>query len=162
LGVREPLLGPRVWAQYRGLGCGKRIAPRPDGACSGVREVFEAMDRRAMIREYKDASRPMGVFRVFNTATRSSFVGSSVDLPSMLNRQRFQLEAGSHPNKPLQEDWNSSSPESFVFEVLDTLEQSDDPGHESLDEVRALEDLWVDRMRSAGESLYNRDPVQDG
>jgi hypothetical protein len=104
----------------------------------------------------------MGVFRVFNTATRSSFVGSSVDLPSMLNRQRFQLEAGSHPNKPLQEDWNSSSPESFVFEVLDTLEQSDDPGHESLDEVRALEDLWVDRMRSAGESLYNRDPVQDG
>jgi hypothetical protein len=26
LGVREPLPGPRVWAQYRGLGCGKRIA----------------------------------------------------------------------------------------------------------------------------------------
>ncbi len=56
------------------------------------------MDRKALIRQYKETRRPMGVFRVFNTVADRSFVGSSKDLPSVLNRERFQLSHGSHPD----------------------------------------------------------------
>ena len=47
-----------------------------------------AVDRKALIRQYKETRRPAGVFRVRNTANGKSLVGTSVDLPSMLNRQR--------------------------------------------------------------------------
>lgn len=50
------------------------------------------MDRRELSRAYKETSRPMGVFRVRNTVNGKCFIGTSVDLPSMLNRQRA-LEA---------------------------------------------------------------------
>ena len=49
------------------------------------------MDRKTLIREYKESRRPMGVYRVLNTTNGRALVGVSVDLPSMLNRQRAQL-----------------------------------------------------------------------
>jgi hypothetical protein len=39
---------------------------------------------------------------VRNTANGESLVGTSPDLPGMLNRQRFQLERSSHPDPELQ------------------------------------------------------------
>ena len=66
------------------------------------------IDRKARIREYKETSQPAGIYRVRNTATGKSLIGSSVSLPGMLNRQRFQLEHGSHVDKELQGDWNDN------------------------------------------------------
>ena len=60
------------------------------------------MDRKTLIREYKETRRPMGVYRVLNTVNQKSFVGTSIDLPSMLNRQQSQLRMGGHPNRALQ------------------------------------------------------------
>ena len=55
------------------------------------------MDRKALVRDYKENRRPMGVFRVLNTANGKSLIGTSVDLPGMLNRQRFQLDLARIP-----------------------------------------------------------------
>ena len=74
------------------------------------------IDRKARMREYKETPRPAGVYRVRNTATGKSLVGSTADLPGMLNRQRFQLEHGSHPDRELQRDWNELGPDAFEFE----------------------------------------------
>jgi hypothetical protein len=120
------------------------------------------MDRKSRIREYKEGARPMGVFRVLNTDNGKSFVGSSVDLPSMLNRQRFQLELGSHPDRDLQADWNAASPEAFTFEVLDMIEPSDGRGGDTADDLRMLLQMWLDKLGGAGEPLYNRTPGRDG
>lgn len=49
-------------------------------------------------------------------------IGPSNDLPVSLNRHRFQLEMGSHPDKELQHDWTELGPNAFVIEVLDHLE----------------------------------------
>jgi len=84
----------------------------------------------------------MGVFRVHNTVADKSLVGVTRDLPSMLNRQRFQLSHGSHPNRPLQEDWNRLGPEAFAFEVLDTLSPPEGPGADTDEDLRLLEHLW--------------------
>lgn len=103
-------------------------------------------DRRERAREYRETSRPMGVFRVRDTVTGTTLIGSSVDLPSMLNRQRFQLEMGVHPDKALQRAWDATSPEAFVFEVLDELETSDIASYDPKDDLRELERLWRERL----------------
>ncbi|HLA63963.1 MAG TPA: GIY-YIG nuclease family protein, partial [Rhodothermales bacterium] len=84
------------------------------------------MDRKAAARAYKELQHPMGVFRVLNTAGGKSFIGTSVNLPAMLNRQRAQLQLGGHPSTELQRDWNALGADAFTFEVLDELASPDD------------------------------------
>jgi hypothetical protein len=112
------------------------------------------IDRKALTRRYKEAPRPMGAFRVRNTAATRSFVGTSVDLPSMLNRQRAQLDGGVHPDRELQADWEALGPDGFEFEILDTIEPLDEPGWEPADDLAALRDIWTERLASEGEGLY--------
>jgi hypothetical protein len=120
------------------------------------------MDRKARIREYKQTPRPAGVFAVRNTASGRAFVGVSTDLPAMLNRQRFQLEMGSHPNKSLQSGWRESGPDSFEFEVLDTLDQSDEPGADVSEDLATLQQMWLQSLRDSGADLYNSPATQGG
>ena len=104
------------------------------------------MNRRELQRQYKETPRPMGVFRVRNTRSGRWFLGASPDVPAMLNRQRFQLEVGSHPNAALQRDWKESGAEVFAFETLDLLEPPDEPGYRPQDDLRALEGLWREKL----------------
>jgi hypothetical protein len=113
------------------------------------------MDRKALIREYKEARRPMGVFRVRNTVTGKSLVGTSINLPGMLNRQRFQLGLGAHPNRELQQDWNELGPDAFVFEVLDTLTAPERLDYDPSDDLRAIEQLWLDKLSPFEDQGYN-------
>jgi len=76
------------------------------------------MDRKAQTRAYKESPRPMGVFRVRNTLNGRFLIGSSVDLPAMLNRQRFQLGAGGHPDRALQADWREFGPAALKVKVV--------------------------------------------
>ncbi len=91
---------------------------------------MSAKTRRELVRAYKETARPMGVYRVRNTIDGRSLVGTSVDLPSILNRERTQLRFGGHPNAALQRDWNALGPDAFAFEVLDTLTPPDRAGYD--------------------------------
>src|SRR5215467_14280564 len=108
------------------------------------------MDRKALIREYKESRRPMGVYRVRNTVNGRSLVGASADLPAMLNRHRAQLRLGVHFNRALQKDWNEFGPEAFEFEVLDTLTAPDRPDYDPSDDLRVLEELWLECAAESG------------
>jgi hypothetical protein len=114
------------------------------------------IDRRQRIRRYKETPRTMGVFRVRNVAAGRSFVGFSVDLPSMLNRQRFQLESGGHPDRALQADWDAVRGAGFEFEVLDTLEALPESERDPAEDLEALRDIWVERLSADGELLYSK------
>ena len=49
------------------------------------------MDKKALTREYKETQRPMGVYQVRNTVNGKVLIGTSVDLPAILNRfNKFQ------------------------------------------------------------------------
>ncbi len=117
-----------------------------------------SMDRKALIREYKADRRPMGVFQVRNTLSGKVFLGSTVDLPSMLNRQRAQLQMGAHPNRPLQADWRAHGADAFAFEVLDTLTPSDEAGYDPAADLRTLEAMWLAKVAPFGERGYNAEP----
>lgn len=112
------------------------------------------MDRKAQIRAYKEAPRQMGVFQVRNSTNGKSLIGSSMDVPAMLNRQRFQLGAGGHPDRALQADWKQFGPEVFEFETLDTLGPSPEPGYDPAVELRLLEQMWLEKLGRPGERGY--------
>jgi hypothetical protein len=114
------------------------------------------MDRKALVRAYLETPRPAGVYRIRNTASGRSLLGVSSDIPSVLRRQQFQLEHGSHPDKELQADWNALGPEMFAFETLDLLKISDDPEVDPAEDLRALKALWVAELTAAGTPLYPR------
>jgi hypothetical protein len=112
-----------------------------------------ALDRKSRIRDYKENPPAAGVFGVRNTATGRLLIGHTANLPGMLNRQRFQLEMGSHPDRELQADWSAQGPDSFEFDVLDELETSGDLTPQDLaDELAVLHRLWLERL--AGRDLY--------
>ena len=116
------------------------------------------MDRKAMAREYKDGVRPMGVFRVRNLTSGRWLIGTSTDLPAMLNRQRAQLRMGMHPNRALQADWTSLGPQAFAFEILDTLAHADRPGADPATDLRVLELMWLEKLTPYGDRGYNPVP----
>ncbi len=115
------------------------------------------MDRKALKREYKETRHPMGIYRVRNIINGRSLVGSSTNLPAMLNRQRAQLNMGAHTNRALQQDWNEFGAQAFEFETLDTLTPpQEEPNYDPTDDLRALEELWLDRLSPFAERGYNR------
>jgi hypothetical protein len=114
------------------------------------------MDRKEARRQYKETPRPAGVFAVRNTVDGKVLVGSSVNVPGMLNRVRFQLQDGSAPFPELQADWTRLGESAFAFEVLDTLEPSDDPTADPADDLAELVDVWLDKLALPAEKLYQR------
>jgi len=119
------------------------------------------VDRKALKREYKEARRPMGVYRVRNTVNGKSFVGASADLQAIFNRHRAQLRFGMHPVKALQKDWNEFGAEAFEFEILDTLTPPKDrPDYNPADDLRALDGLWLEKLSPFDDRGYNVRPKQ--
>jgi hypothetical protein len=112
------------------------------------------IDRKARIREYKETLPPAGVFRLHNTVGGKSLVGSTANLPGVLNRHRFQLERGSHPSRELQADWNALGADPFKFEVLDQLKPSDKPDYDATEDLQVLKELWIEKLKATGELLY--------
>jgi len=116
------------------------------------------MNRKELIREYKETGRPMGIFCVRNTATGKVLIGSSTDLPGILNRHRWQLEMGMHANRDLQNDWNTLGPQAFAFETLDTLSKPDEPGYQPADDLKELLDMWMEKLSPYGDRGYHTMP----
>jgi hypothetical protein len=133
-----------------------RAMHRPADAVIGMVLRSESMDRKEMVRQYKETPRPAGVYRVRNGVNGKSLVGSSPNLPGMLNRQRFQLEQGSHPHRELQADWNEYGAGAFTFEVLDQLKPSKEPLDDPSEDLRVLLEMWLEKLEASGEPLYAR------
>jgi len=116
------------------------------------------MNRKDLIREYKQRKPPMGVYRILCGPTGNALVAASTDIPSILNRQRAQLKFGGHPSKLLQADWNTHGPDSFRFETLDTLTPPDEPGYNPLVDLTVLEDLWLEKLSLPADRLHTINP----
>ncbi len=116
------------------------------------------MDKKALIREYKETRRPMGVYCVRNNVNGKLLVGKSTDLPAILNRQRAQLRTCSHPNPTLQKELVEYGADAFEVEVLDTLEVRDQADYDPSADLRTLEQMWLDKLSPYGDRGYNPEP----
>lgn len=112
------------------------------------------MDRKEMLRSYKETPRPAGVYRVRHVPSGRTLLGSSPDAPARLNRVRSQLAMKSHPNRRLQADWDADGADAFLFEVVDLLPPPPEPGADPRDDLALLEQLWREKLGLRDEDAY--------
>lgn len=115
-----------------------------------------ALDRKALIRQYKETPRTMGVGAVRNLASGKVLLVAGPDIRALLNRHQAQLRLNAHPNRALLADWNDLGPEAFEFVVLDTLEPEDAPDYDPVADLRTLEAMWLEKLEPYGPGGYHR------
>jgi hypothetical protein len=113
--------------------------------------------RQDIKREYKERKKQAGVFQVKNTLNGKVLLGSSLNLDGPLNSHRFMLTIGRHRNEALQKEWKEYGPAAFVFEVLEVVQQKDDPDFNMSDELTLIEQIWIEKLQPFGERGYNTD-----
>lgn len=116
-----------------------------------------AKSRQDIKREYKERTKPAGVFQVKNTANGKVLLGSSLNLEGPLNSAKFMLTIGMHRNELLQKEWNQYGPDKFVFEILEVVKVTDDPNFNLIDELTLLEHIWLEKLQPVGKRGYNAD-----
>lgn len=113
------------------------------------------MDRKKIVKEYKQAPPPMGILLVRNLASGKVFIESAMNVQGQLNSCKFQLKMGSHTNRALQADYNELGEERFSFEVADSLTPTDAKGN-AVEDLLVLEKLWLEKLQPYDERGYNR------
>jgi hypothetical protein len=112
--------------------------------------------RRESKRAYKERAKPAGIFQVKNTVNGKVLLGSSLNLEGPLNSHKFMLSIGRHRNEELQKEWNEFGATKFVFEILEVVKISAEPGFDINDELALLEEIWLEKLQPFGERGYNR------
>lgn len=112
------------------------------------------MNRKELLKSYKETPRPAGVYRVQHVPSGRTLLGSSRDAPAMLNRIQAQLRMRAHPNRALQADWDSDGSEAFVFDVVDLLPPSSTPDYDPSADLVMLEELWREKLELRSEHVY--------
>ncbi len=113
--------------------------------------------RRSELKQaYKNRTPEVGVFQIKNKVNGKIFLGSSPSLDKAFNRHLLGLKIGSHPNKELQKEWNQYGEESFIFEVIDRIKPNEDPLYNYSEDLKTLEEMWLDKLEPYGEKGYNK------
>jgi DNA-binding CsgD family transcriptional regulator len=136
------------------------LARRPDGSRywlpdeeAGGRTVN--MERRKELKQqYKEVKPEAGVYQIRNNLNQKAYVAATTNLKTM-NGKLFQLQMGSHMNKRLQEEWLQYGEEAFVFEILEVLEDKKEGYFDRKEELKKLEDKWLEKLQPYGERGYN-------
>jgi hypothetical protein len=73
-----------------------------------------------------------------------------------LNRHQAQLRLNGHGNRTLQADWNRLGSDAFEFVVLDILAPTDAPAYDPTEDLRTLEELWLEKLSPFEPAGYHR------
>ena len=111
--------------------------------------------QKELKKEYQQGHRQMGVYQIRNLANEKVLLGTSSDVPGILNRHKFSLRMGSHQNRALQADWNESGEDGFAFEILDELTPSEGAERNYRADLEFLEELWLEKLQPYDDRGYN-------
>jgi hypothetical protein len=112
-------------------------------------------DRKQLKKKYQQSNVPMGVFLIRNIVNDKVFLAAGLDLQGIINRHKFQLTTGSHPNKSLQADWSKLGNQNFAFEILEEFSPPDLNQIDEAKELAFMEKLWVEKLQPFAERGYN-------
>jgi hypothetical protein len=114
------------------------------------------MNRKELVKEYKNTLRPMGIVQVRNIRNGRLYLAASANTPGTINSIRFQLRMGTFlPSPALAREWKEMGEESFVLGVLDELKPVGDPAHDYNEDLKALEAMWMEKLKPFGEQGYH-------
>jgi hypothetical protein len=121
----------------------------------GKRRQPAMIDKKEIKRQYKETKQPMGIYRIANLVNGKIYIGSSKSVDTIFNSARFQLKMGSYFIRDLQEDFTRCGEAKFLFDVVDYLESNDDPEYDYSDDLRVLEEMWLEKLQPYDEKGYN-------
>ena len=104
-------------------------------------DMQNGADRRAAARRARDAFPPMGVYAIRDRRTGAVRVAACRNVHAAINRIRFELRLGSHPDGALQAAWCDGGEERIAFEVLELVKERSDAAFDYAAELRLLEEL---------------------
>lgn len=111
--------------------------------------------RKRLLEQYKEVEVQAGAYQIRNTKNNKIFVGTTRNLRT-LTGMPSSLSIGMHPNHLLQQEWSERGQEAFVFEVLEVLKKKDEGYYDLGDELKKLEQKWLDQLQPYGERGYHR------
>ncbi|MBL7960955.1 GIY-YIG nuclease family protein [bacterium] len=114
------------------------------------------MNKKELKKQYAQTELPMGVYRIKNLANGKLFIDGGLNIHGKMNGCKFQLSHGSHLNKALQEDFNKFGVDKFSFEILDLLEHKEEAKADYRDDLKILEEMWIEKLQPFGESGYHK------
>ncbi|MCK6606505.1 MAG: GIY-YIG nuclease family protein [Ignavibacteriaceae bacterium] len=114
------------------------------------------IDKAKLKRESKELKTPMGVYQIKNLVNGKVFIGSAYNVPGKLNGHQFTLKIGSHINPDLQKEYNQFGAGNFEFGMLDELKYKEDPDYNYKEDLKFLEEAWIEKLQPFGEKGYNR------
>jgi hypothetical protein len=112
-------------------------------------------NNQTLKRQYLETTSHAGVYAIRNQVTGRALVAGSTNALGTLNRHRFELRHGQHRNARLAQDWAAHGETSFLFEVLDMVKPSADPGFNAAHELEMLVSLWRQEIPCLGELGYD-------
>ncbi len=111
--------------------------------------------RKELQEQYRHRRPQAGVLGVLSPDGMRYLVRASADVQALVRRERFQLDLGSHPCKPLQQAWNAVEGQGFRIEVLRELERKeDDDGQDVQEELDILKMLVEQDLLAQGKQPY--------
>ncbi|WP_066062977.1 GIY-YIG nuclease family protein [Neobacillus soli] len=114
------------------------------------------MDRKKELKQlYKETPIEAGIYQIKNTKNHKIFIGSTKNLKT-LNGLKFMLDTGGNRNKELQEEWLEYGKDAFEIEVLEILKKKETGYFDEKEELRKLEEKWLDQVQPYGDHGYHQ------
>ena len=114
------------------------------------------MNKREVIKKYKQTVQPMGIYQIRNKRNGKVYIGSTKNLSGKINSHKFQLKNGLHSNQEMQKDFKEIGEEGFSFEILDYLLPKDDLNYDYTEDLQILEEMWIEKLQPFNEKGYNK------
>ena len=105
--------------------------------------------------EYKRQKFKVGVFQIRNIINDKIYVGSSVNLVAIWNRNKGELAFGGHRNELLQAEWKQFGEAAFRFETLAEINQDEEANTDYNMEAKKLEAMFIEELQPFGEKGYH-------
>jgi hypothetical protein len=110
--------------------------------------------RAQLVEKFQDIPIQAGVYQIRNKVNGKLLVDSTPNLKS-LNGRSTSLQLGSDRNAALQREWNEFGADSFAMEILEVLKPSDNPYFSVKDELKKLEEQWMNKLQPYGDRGYH-------
>ncbi len=116
------------------------------------------MDRKKELKEqYKQMKTERGIFIVQNKVNNKYLLVTTQNLHGMINRVRFQLNSGGHPNRELQKEWKEFGEKNFDIRILEKLAyDKDESKTDYSEELRIMDMIWSEKQSYKNMEAYNK------
>ena len=111
--------------------------------------------KKELQAQYKLMKPDMGIFAVINKNNAKYYLETTSNLKGKINSTKFKLNAGGHPNKELQKDWQELGANKFEIKILEQIEYEEDESKtDYADDLELVKMIWIEKLSKASNQFY--------